>query len=62
MNPKDSNKNMNSKIDGLTNQVKMLELIIRNSSSCDEAMQYFGEGSPDYIDTIIDNATQVLGD
>ncbi len=62
MNPKESNKSLNNKIDNLTNEVKILEMLIKNSSSCDEILQYFGEGSSDYLDNIITNASQVLGE
>lgn len=62
MNSKESNKSLNNKIDTLTNEVKILEMIIKNSSSCDEILRYFGEGSSDYLDGIITNASQVLGE
>lgn len=62
MNPKESNKSLNNKIDTLTNEVRILEMLIKNSSSCDEILQYFGEGSSDYLDNIITNASQVLGE
>ncbi|MGG7096094.1 hypothetical protein [Clostridium sardiniense] len=62
MNSKESNKSLNNKIDTLTNEVKILEMIIKNSSSCGEILRYFGEGSSDYLDSIITNASQVLGE
>ncbi|CUP08612.1 MAG: hypothetical protein KIB43_04745 [Clostridium baratii] len=62
MNQKESNKNMALKIDNLTHHIQMLELMLKSSSCEDDAMLYFGEGTCDYLDHVIDNASQVIGE
>ncbi|MDO5039784.1 hypothetical protein [Clostridium sp.] len=61
MTEKESIKNMEKQLAILNNQVKMLEILTKNSSSCEEILNYFGEESSDYIENIIRNASQVLG-
>lgn len=61
MTEKQSIKNMEKQIDLLNNQVKLLEMLTKNSSSCEEILKYFGEETTDYIENVIKNASQVLG-
>ena len=61
MTEKESIKNMEKQLAILNNQVKMLEILTKNSSSSEEILHYFGEESSDYIENIIRNASQVLG-
>ncbi|WP_024615293.1 hypothetical protein [Clostridium sp. Ade.TY] len=61
MTEKQSIKKMERQIDILNNQIKMLEMLAKNSSSCEEILNYFGEETTDYIENVIKNASQVLG-
>lgn len=62
MSPRCSSKDPNVQIEKLSNQIKDLEKMIKNSTCYGDSSKYYYKDYQNYIDYVIDSASSVLGD